>query len=267
MKRFHFPAALPVNTLEMDKSVLRWAQTCLVTGDGEPDWEVFDRCHEQKLYWLACYLFPRIEATKLEGIAKLFFCLLTLDDLLDLMDGEEAESLLAKMTVDKLEQGKFMVSGLGLALDTCYVHILEYFSDDDQKERFMHIWDLYIEGLLWEIKNKRGIWKLTLEDYQRMRPHSSGVYIVIELLRGNLPFYGNDTIELESDIARFIYLSNDLISASKEQSINDFNNEVLLISKGCGKEEAVKMVMGELSLSIQEDHKNQLGYQLCVQRE
>jgi hypothetical protein len=247
MSLLDFPAALHVNARDTDESVLSWAETWLITSDAETDWELLERCRIQHLNWFACYLFPQMEMKKLDGIAKLFFCLFTLDDLLDLMDGEDAESYLAEMTNNKLEEGKFILSELGLPIDICYAQVLEYFYDEDQKKGFQRVWDLHIAGLQWEMNNKRGKWRLTLEDYQHMRLHSSGVYIAIELLRGDILFYGDDTQELENDIARFICLSNDLISAPKERAIGDMHNEVLLLSQNHGEEVAEKMVKGELS--------------------
>lgn len=247
MTLLDFPAALHVNTRVTDESVLSWAETWLVNSDNEKIWEVLERCRIQHLNWFTCYLFPQMEIEKLDGIAKLFFCLFTLDDLLDLMDSEEAESFMEEMSNNRLEEGKFILSELGLPIDICYAQVLGYFSDIDQKEGFKRIWNLYIAGLQWEMNNKRGKWKLTLENYQQMRPHSSGVYIAIELLRGDIHFYSHDTLELENDIARFICLSNDLISLSKEKAIGDLHNEVLLLSLTHGDEVAEKIVKGELS--------------------
>lgn len=247
MNDINFHTALQINTRDTDESVLTWAKTWLVNDAGEIDLEMLERCRSQRLNWFACYLFPMMETNKLDGIAKLFFCLFILDDLLDLMDGEEAEDYLEEMTHSKLKEGRYLLSELGLPIDVCYEKVLEYFSDEDHKEGFKRIWNLYVAGLQWEINNKRGIWKLTLEDYQRMRPHSSGVYIAIELLRGDRGYYGYDTKELENDIARFICLSNDLVSASKEKEIKDMHNEVLLLSEVYGEEVAVKMVKGELA--------------------
>ncbi|SFU19073.1 hypothetical protein SAMN04489724_0091 [Algoriphagus locisalis] len=247
MNDIGFHTALQINTKDTDDSVLTWAETWLVNDAGEIDEEVLERFRSQRLNWFACYLFPMMETNKLDSIAKLFFCMFLLDDLLDLMEGEEAESLLEEMTQSELKQGKHLLSQLGLPIDVCYEKVLGYFSSDNQKARFNHVWDLYVAGLQWEINNKNGIWKLTLENYQEMRPHSSGVFIAIELLREDRGYYLFDTNELENDIARFICLSNDLISASKEYQIADRHNEVLLLSEAFGQEEAVNRVMGELA--------------------
>ncbi|PZX59348.1 hypothetical protein LV84_01379 [Algoriphagus ratkowskyi] len=246
MNFLNFPSALHVKTRYTDESVLKWAETWLVTSDGNPDWEIIERCRVQQLNWFTCYLFPGMELNKLERIAKLFFCLFILDDLLDLMDDEEAEGFLQEMAHDQLIEGKMILTGLGLPIDTCYLDILECFSQEALKDRFQRAWNLHIAGLEWEMKNRRGKWKLTLEDYQYMRPHSSGVYIAIELLRGDILF-NSDTMELENDIARFVCLSNDLVSAPKERAIGDMHNEVLLLSEEYGEEVAIEMVKGELS--------------------
>ncbi|MEB2782178.1 terpene synthase family protein [Algoriphagus sp. C2-6-M1] len=246
MKLPDFPVAVHTDSQMIDDAVLRWAETWLSNSDSEADWVILERCSVQKLNWFACYLFPMMEINKLDGIAKLFFCLFTLDDLLDLMDGEDAENFLEEMTNKKLEEGKFILSELGLPIDFCYAQVLEYFSDEDQKEEFKCIWSSYIAGLQWERKNRMESREPTLDEYQKLRPHSSGVYIAIHLLKGNMLDHTCDTRELESDIARYIYLSNDLVSVAKESGIGDLHNEVILLSHDYGLDVAARIVEGEL---------------------
>nr|WP_192348846.1 terpene synthase family protein [Algoriphagus sp. Y33] len=80
-----------------------------------------------------------------------------------------------------------------------------------------------------------------------MRPHSSGVYIAIHLLRREYGGHKGDSKELEDAIAGYIYLTNDLASSVKEQAIGDYHNEVLLLSIDHGMKGSEESVQGRLS--------------------
>lgn len=254
MNSLDFPVSINKNSPRMDMQILRWAKTWLKNSDGDADLGILKRCSVQKLNWFTCYLFPQLENSRLYPIGELFFCLFILDDLLDLMDREDAENFLSEMSTDKLELNSSLLSSFGLPVDACYLQVLERFPEKVWKEEFRSIWNNYIKGLQWESNNRKENRTPTLDEYQTMRPHSSGAFIAIHMLNAAFD-RTNESKGLIIDVARYICLSNDLVSSAKEGAMGDIHNEVLLLSIEHGFEVAEKIVKGEISY-LQKKIKN-----------
>ncbi|WPR75235.1 terpene synthase family protein [Algoriphagus sp. NG3] len=247
MKPTDFPVAMHADSPLLNELVLAWANTWLDVVNDEADRKILQRSVAQKQNLFAGYLFPQMERHRLVSTANLFFCLFMIDDLLDVVKEEDEDSFLTYLSAGKLSLETTEMTFIGFPIDRCYQKIKEDYPGDDYKAGFESVWDNYIAGLRWERQNKRENRSPSLDEYRRMRPHSSGAYIAIHLLRGEYGRQADGSGELEEAIARYIYLTNDLVSSVKEQAIGDNHNEVLLLASDHGMEAGKKLVEGELS--------------------
>ncbi|MCE7056819.1 terpene synthase family protein [Algoriphagus sp. AGSA1] len=246
MKPTDFHVAMHVDSPLLNELVLAWAITWLDVVRDDSDWEILQRSVAQKQNSFASYLFPQMERHRLISIANLFFCLFMVDDLLDILEEKNEDYFLKFLSAEELALDKTEMSTIGFPIDRCYIKVMENYADKGWKAGFESVWDNYIAGLRWERQNKRENRSPSLDEYRRMRPHSSGAYIAIHLLRGEYGRQADGSGELEEAIARYIYLANDLVSSVKEQAIGDNHNEVLLLAGDHGMKAGKKLVEGEL---------------------
>jgi len=230
--RTDFPQAINLHTSALDADVLRWAWTA---GLFESASEL-ERCRIQKINWFAGHLFPTEDPGKLELIMRFFLCLFLLDDLLDTFSESDSLPFLKGLKDGTAKTEHPRLNALGDALIQSHNSLDDGISGRIWSQQWMEALGQYLTGLQWEVDNKSNNRMPKLEDYRMHRPASSGVYLAIHLLRSeNHP----DCCEadlLEDEIARFICLSNDLVSYDKEFAIGDFHNELIILKEYIGEE-------------------------------
>lgn len=230
MTSHKFPSSLHIQAPTLDTQVLRWAWSI---GLFEEHAEL-ERCRIQKINWFAGYLFPEESHEKLELIMRFFLCLFLLDDLLDHLEEKDAWSFLRGLRI-RLTQSEFpRLKVLGAMLIQTHDLLGESGPSAVWRQEWMDVWNHYVSGLLWEMKNKSRNQMPSLEDYRYHRPSSSGVYMAIHLLRPSIHPTTCESELLEHAIARLICLSNDLASFDKEFAIGDFHNELIILRPSYG---------------------------------
>ncbi|MBC6365753.1 terpene synthase family protein [Algoriphagus sp. AK58] len=245
MKKHEFPFKLNPSTDLLDEKILRWAWEKKLVADVEE----LERLRTQKINSFAGFLFPEANEDKLQVSMKLFLCLFLLDDLLDVEYGKHQVEFLDSLMVpgqstfdleSRLGRLGFEISLLGLQLEQQAPCLTG-------GQSWREVWQFYMEGLQWETINRSLKNTPSITEYQMMRPHSSGVFLAIHLLKPRQVLEECDTQLLELTIARFICLSNDLASWVKELEMNDRHNELLLLRSFYG-EKADAMVNQELDM-------------------
>lgn len=222
-----FPSAYNVHCESLDSTVLKWAwKQGLFESVAE-----LERTRLQQVNKFPGFIFPELPKDKLEPIMKLLLGLFLLDDFLDIQPSYEKVSYLELLVnpsfsnfsqESRIERLAFQIADLQKTIGNSHFE----FKDSPA---WNEVWETYIQGLLWEQKNKIEKRVPPLDEYQLRRPHSSGVFLAIQLLRPKGFNESCDSLQLEKEIARFICLSNDLDSLVKESVLEDFHNEVVLL--------------------------------------
>lgn len=225
-----FPSALNSETRVLDGKVLRWAW----------DAELFEspaelhRCRVQKINWFAGYLFPEEQPERLELIMKFFLGLFLLDDLLDIAIDSPMIDFLEGMKTGNSTHPISRLHNLGSELLLLHKAIKEEYDMPFVREQWNSSWLEYLEALQWEIRIKIDGISPGLEEYRINRPKTSGVYLAILLIRQGEDMRGCISELLEFSMARYIYLSNDLASYTKELAIGDPHNEIIILMQSMG---------------------------------
>lgn len=250
MKNNKFPFRLNQSTDVLNRKILRWAWDKKLVVDAEE----LERFRIQKINSFSGFLFPDASEEELNNIMKLFLCLFLLDDLLD--TDYEFNQLEFLKSLSESDQAGFnlqtRLGKLGFELSLLSVQIDHDTVNHSCEQSWKEVWQFYLDGLKWEVLNKLNNTVPSLTEYQLMRPHASGVFLAIHLLKSNQVTEGCETQLLEQTIARFICLSNDLASWSKEEKINDFHNELLLLRMFYGEKafDILNMELGMLEKKI-----------------
>lgn len=269
MENPHLQAALNIETKALDPLVLKWAfSTQIISSTAE-----LEKYNREKINYFAGYLFPELPARELEWIMKMFFWLFALDDQVDIAPRSECRTLIWALRTNRQ-----------LHCGYTYFHFFKTWEELKSTSPGKAIpawqagWDLnwstFLNGLEWELNNKYFKSIPDLREYKYYRPHVSGVFLALHYLKLDMEFVPTCTSDLlESKIARWICLSNDLISADKEESGGDFHNELFLLSRIVSKREAKKQVEKEISLLHRHIHhlenevlKNSPEYQVWISR-
>ncbi|PZV82298.1 hypothetical protein CLV31_109159 [Algoriphagus aquaeductus] len=248
MKGPLFPSALHRSTGECDLKVLRWAwQSGLFESHAE-----LERFRVEKINWFAGFLYPEIDAEKLTLVMQFFLGLFLLDDLLDQDPSLSHMDYLEGLSRSSMNKDKGRKERIGNRLLELKEKLKNSFPEENSKREWEGSWKEYLNGLQWEIRNKIEGKIPDLEDYKYFRPYSSGVFLAIQLARTKKHFKNCETGILESTIARYICLSNDLVSLSKEKKANDFYNELIILQASFGRDaEAIaKKELGVLEEKI-----------------
>lgn len=225
-----FPSALNSETRILDEKVLRWAWNA---GLFESPAEL-ERCRLQKINWFAGYLFPEEPSEKLELIMKFFLCLFLLDDLLDIAIDTSMIEFLQDLKTGKSLHPNSRLHNLGRELLLLYQAIKEGNATPFVREQWQCAWLEYLAALQWEIQIKINGIPPELVEYRVNRPKTSGVYLAMLLIRQEKDIRGCFSELLEFSLARYIYLSNDLASYTKELAIGGPHNEVIILMESMG---------------------------------
>lgn len=225
-----FPSALNTGTRVLDDKVLKWAWDA---GLFESPAEL-QRCRIQKINWFAGYLFPQEQPERLELIMKFFLGLFLLDDLLDIVIDSPMIDFLEGMKNGNSIHPNSRLHSLGSELLLLHRVIEEEYAFPFVREQWNSSWLDYLEALQWEIRIKIDGITPRLEEYRINRPKTSGVYLAILLIRQGKDMRGCISELLEFSMARYIYLSNDLASYTKELAIGDPHNEIIILMESMG---------------------------------
>ena len=224
-----FPVAINLHGKALDEKVLRWAWN---VGLFESPAEL-ERCRKQKINWFAAYLFPEEEAERLELIMKFFLGLFLLDDLLDITRNSAMMDFIEGMKTGRSMHDTSRIQILGTNLLQLN-KVMESYYTDSSSDRWCYSWLEYLQALQWEMRIKMEGIKPALQEYRINRPKTSGVYLALLLIRQGKEVGGCISELLEFTVARFICLSNDLVSYKKEMAVNDPNNEIVILMHSMG---------------------------------
>ncbi len=214
----------------LDREVLRWAWAAgLFDSPAE-----LERCRLQKVNWFASYLFPEEMPERLELIMKFFLCLFLLDDLLDIRMEAGMVDFLKGLKAGDPSTGDTRLNMLGSELLLLQQAIQQEKTFPGAKDEWNTLWLDYLEALQWEIQIKTKGQSPRLEEYKMYRPVASGSYLALHLLRKKNVGHRCGAELLEYTTARYICLSNDLVSYEKELAVGDTLNEVLILGKDMG---------------------------------
>ena len=253
MKSYPIPIAVSLQVIPLERKTLDW----LISSKLLIDQRLLFQIEQQKFSWFAAYLFPEMEAGRLETVMRFFDCLFLLDDLLD---GKFAMDYLLKIerlkTLETQVQASESVTDFPASIDSLFNHLnllvrqISCLGNDVWMNDFIEIWEDYLDAQIWEIENKSKNELPMLSEYQERRLFSSGVFLALHLLKVDWHDQSCPVNWLERKAARIICLSNDIKSADKEKSVGDFHNELLLLQHQTGcteaavKEYAEKQVQG-----------------------
>lgn len=243
MGNLNFLVAVNLSTKALDIAVLKWAFSRKILMSHEE----LEKYNKEKINYFAGYLFPEISTGKLEWIMKMFLCLFVLDDQMDKAPRSESRILIWALR-----------TGNSSNFQAPFSHLYNAFAELNQtlpgkdnlhwKPVWDGHWSAFLKGLEWELDNKYFGKIPDLAEYKYYRPHLSGVFLALHFLKLDFEFVPSCASELlENKIARWICLSNDLISADKEEKTGDFHNELFLLSRISSKREAAKHMEKEIS--------------------
>lgn len=226
MDNSHLPVAVNRHTRELDLKVLRWSYSRNIISTHEE----LTQIQHQKINYFAGYLFPQSSGPGLEWIMKCFLWLFVLDDLQEKVSERDFQLLIQALSSASIEDNPLLDNPMVLTWQELRSELSERFDSDWLSQWDQH-WQNFLSGQLWEKRNKTAEVLPDLFDYQQNRLYISGVYLSFQLLRGEyIPLKRSQSELLEYKIARWICLSNDLISADKEIKSKDCHNELIIIA-------------------------------------
>ncbi|WP_338230347.1 terpene synthase family protein [Algoriphagus taiwanensis] len=161
---------------------------------------------------------------------KCFLWLFILDDIQEKLSENEFQSFIKALRISGnrrkyLGRNPFILTWIELDAE-----LPSSFRKDWYVQWSCH-WENFLNAQLWEKRNKEAKIVPDLIDYQMNRPNISGVYLSFQVLKGeHNPLAGCLSEILEHKIARWICLSNDLLSADKEIKNKDFHNELIIMA-------------------------------------
>lgn len=239
-----FSSALNIRTLTADREVLRWAwEKGLFENPAE-----LERCRQQKINWFAGFLFPESHEEKLLEIMKFFLGLFLLDDLTEVQSDQGHLLVLERLKNSVRIDSSDRLNRLAASLIDLKGNLSKYFTADNAATEWEEAWQSYLDGLLWEMKNKLTKKLPSLEEYRYLRPFASGVFLAILLARGENHLKECRTELLELEISRFICLANDISSFEKEFLKGEYHNEVFIQSQSMGDDDALIWAKKELQM-------------------
>lgn len=220
-----FPYDCNPHSLDLETEILRWAWDAnLFEYPAE-----LERCRVQKVNRFAGYLYPRESKERLQPIMKLFLCLFLLDDILDYEVNEEMVNILEDIRRHKIRIESRRIEILSNHCLKMHLLLKETMKTEILRQEWEEYWFQYLGCLQWELINKLERKAPNFIEYRMQRPHSSGVFLAVHLLRNEYSPRDCEAELLEREIARLICFSNDIASYNKELSIGDFHNELILI--------------------------------------
>ncbi|SFU01895.1 Terpene synthase family, metal binding domain [Algoriphagus locisalis] len=237
MNQYLLPVSINTATPFLEPEICSWMwESGLVSSEPR-----LERMQDQKIIWFAGYLFPEMDAGKLDLITRFFCCLFILDDLLDEVGTDESmlllEALANTTTTSALRTSgivKALIDQLGLLMLS-----ISRLGSEHWKAGFYASWSDYLEAQQWEVQNRIAGHAPALAEYKEMRLFSSGVYLALHLLKMGWTNLDCPVSWIEQKVGRIICLSNDLRSVEKERKDQDFHNELLLLQLQTGCSDSI----------------------------
>lgn len=258
MDFFDFSSALNIRTIAMDRLALRWAwESGLFEHPSE-----LEQFRLQKVNWFAGYLFPESNPDKLFLIMKFFLGLFLLDDLMEGQDKSKILVVLEGLNHSEIQSSSDRLGRLISTLLELKKALSTRFVQNHATLEWEEGWKSYVNGLVWELKNKLEGRRPSLQEYRNLRPFASGVFLAILLAREETLLDECRSELLELEIGRFICLANDISSFEKEFSQGEFHNEVYIQSQSMGDE---ALIWAKKELKMQGKRINTLSKVLISQ--
>lgn len=227
MADYQFQVAVNLYTKELDEEILKWAYSKKII----PSLKGIQRFKREKVNYFAGYLFPQASSSNLEWIMKVFLWLFVFEELQEKSHPREFRVLLWVLMKKKRTQNPFLLE----YMFDVWKELMETSpgkSNISWQSEWESTWLAFLQGIEWETRNQNAKIIPSLSDYHYYRPHLSGVYLALHYLKLDLrPDESCISELLEFKIARWICLSNDLLSAEKEKKDGDYHNELLILSE------------------------------------
>lgn len=181
-----------------------------------------------KVLWFAGYALSGLTRTQLDEATKFFFCLHTLDELLQKCDYEEAMEFFYRWEEYLFyEEFDSPFSSLWYALDAV-LEAMEDFSDQVWLDSFWFYLDDYLQARRWEYYNRMQGIIPSMNLFTMQRAYGSGIYLAIHFLKLHFPAEEYPIEWVEQRIARIVCLSTDLKAFEYHQRTQDCQNELVL---------------------------------------
>lgn len=227
MADYQFQVAVNLYTKELDEEILKWAYSKKVI----PSLKGIQRFKREKVNYFAGYLFPQASSSNLEWIMKVFLWLFVFEELQEKSHPREFRVLLWVLMKKKRTQNPFLLE----YMFDVWKELMEV-SPGKQNDLWLSEWEsnwhAFLQGIEWETNNRVNHRIPKLTDYRYYRPHLSGVFLALQFLKLDQRTDESCISDLlEFKIARWVCLSNDLLSAEKEKQDGDYHNELLILSE------------------------------------
>ncbi|MBB6327842.1 hypothetical protein FHS59_003485 [Algoriphagus iocasae] len=237
------PISLNIHTQEAETAAIDWGWNFGIVDDEHI-------LKSEKVLWLAGYALPDLDKFHLEEVTKFFFCLYTLDELLEDCTYEDAMEFFHRWEEYLFYQDfESPFSSLWYALDNA-LEKMETFSDQEWRDTLWFYLDDYMQARRWEYCNvKEGIIP-GMNLFIMQRSYSSGIYLASHFLKLNYPAEEYPILWVEQRVARIICLSSDLKAFQFHRKTQNNHNELVLrqLHTGVSDAEIIRHALNSLSL-------------------
>ncbi|MFC5624568.1 terpene synthase family protein [Algoriphagus winogradskyi] len=237
------PVSLNLHTRSAEAAAIEWGWSFGLVDD-----ELVLK--SDKILWFAGYALPDLDKPQLEQVTKFFFCLTTLDDLLQDCFYEEAMEFFHRWEEYSFYQEfESPFSSLWFALED----VLENMSDLSDQEWLDTLWfylDDYLQARRWEYYNiKQGIIP-GMNLFTMQHAYGSGIYLAIHFLKLHFPAEEYPIEWVEQRIARILCLFADLKAFEFHGKTQSSQNELVLrqIHTGISDAEACRHAVKLISI-------------------
>ena len=237
------PVSLNLHVLSAEDAAIEWGWDFGLVDD-----ELVLK--SEKILWFAGYALPHLDKLQLEQVTKFFFCLHTLDEMLQKCGFEEAMEFFHRWEEYVFyEDFDSPLSFVWYALDDV-LESMENFSDQEWLDSLWSYLDDYLQARRWEFNNARQGIIPGMNVFTMQHAYASGIYLAIHFLKLHFPAEEYPIEWVEQRIARIICLSSDLRGFEYHRKTQDTHNELVLrqIHTGISDAEACRHGTGLLSL-------------------
>lgn len=225
------PTALHLQTRRAEAAAIEWGWDYGLIED-----ELYLK--NSKTLWFAGYALPCLEPAQLDLVTRFFFCLHTLDDMLEECVYEEAMEFFYRweeyLFYQEFDSPFSLVwCALDHALETIAV-----LSDEIWLDTLWFYLDDYLQAKRWEFCNKKEGIIPGMNLYVMQRSYGSGIYLATHFLKLNFPAEEYPVEWVEQRIARILCLSTDLSAFEFHRKTQSIQNELVLLQIHTGISDA-----------------------------
>ncbi|WP_192350303.1 hypothetical protein [Algoriphagus sp. Y33] len=219
---FILPVSLNIHTRSAEAAAIDWGWDFGIVDD-EP---VLKR---DKILWFAGYALPGLDKLQLELVTKFFFCLYSLDDLLQECVFEEAMEFFHRWEENSYYRDlDSPFSSVWYALDNV-METMDKLSDRPWLGTLRVYLGDYLQARRWEYYNiKKGIIP-DMDVFTVQHVYGSGIYLAIHFLKLHFPAEEYPIEWAEQRIARILCLSTDLKAFEFHRKTQSSQNELVLL--------------------------------------